>query len=96
MHEAEKLFSEAYRCAASKKQKLHVARSAVQVKYYLQIAEYDALYTNGTKEERAAYVGRNRELYEFISAQSIFMNPDITMPASPDFTLSPDLWHKLG
>lgn len=96
MHEAEKLFSEVYRCAASKKQKLHVARSAVQVKYYLQIAEYDALYTNGTKEERAAYVGRNRELYEFISAQSIFMNPDITMPASPDFTLSPDLWHKLG
>ena len=96
MHEAETMFEEAYRRAESKKQKLHVARSSVQVKYYLQIAEYESLYVNGTAEEREAYVARNKKLYDFIAEQQIYMNPDKPMPESPDFTQSPDMWHKLG
>lgn len=96
MRQAKKWFAEAKKRALTRVQKLHIARAELQVRYYLQIATYETEYEQGTDRQKRAYVARNEKLFAFILKHGIFMNPDITIPENPDYTKSPDIWHKLG
>ena len=75
---------------------MRVKRSAVQVEYYLLLAQYGEEYEKGDEASRARYVNRNRAFYEFIVKNGIYMNPDKPLPKDVDFTKAPDTWHKLG
>ena len=96
MRRAKTWFHEAKKAARTKAQRLHLARAELQVIYYLQIATYEEDYVNGSPKRRAAYVKRNEKLFAFLLKHNVYMNPDITIPENPDFTKSPDVWHKLG
>lgn len=96
MERAFGLFERAKKTARTSAQKLHVRRAQLQVRYYLQIACRDEKYVNGTALERARYVKENQAIFAFIIKNDIYMNPDCHYPDDPDFTQSPDVWHKLG
>ena len=96
MHKAKQWFEKAEHRAETQRQKQHVLLSSLQVEYYLQIAEYQTRYENGTEKQRREYVARNKDLHKLILEYKVYMNPDITLPESVDYTVSPHLWHKLG
>lgn len=96
MLKADKLFDTAVLSAQSETQRSRIERSRVQILYYLQIATYESDYICGNDERRKKYVDNNKKLYDFVTKNSIYMNPDITLPSEVDFTKSPDFWHKLG
>lgn len=93
MRKAQEWFEKAYSLAETKEQKTHVKRSMVQVKYYIQLATYKENMSDTEKQE---YEQKNKELWDVINEEKIYLNPDITLPETVDFSVSPDLWHKLG
>lgn len=96
MRQAKKWWNFARELADTDEQRRHLDRAEMQCVYYMQIAEYEDKYLNGTPGQKEAYVARNRWLYGMVVKDNIFMNPDIPVPDCPDMTVSPDLWHKLG
>jgi hypothetical protein len=96
MLRAKEMFSRAEAAALRPACRMRVKRSAVQVEYYLLLAQYGEEYEKGDEASRARYVNRNRAFYEFIVKNGIYMNPDKPLPKDVDFTKAPDTWHKLG